>query len=95
MSAEVPNEVEVIEVVNTIEMSSMNNHTPKGEKDRERFGTYLGMADLAFLQLVEAGGNPDTVSMAASPGVRTSDGAPVVQVTFRAFRPAQTESTTK
>lgn len=95
MSTEEPNEVEVVEVVNTIEMSTMNEHAPKGEKDRERFGTYLGMADLAFLSLVEAGADPDTVSMAAAPGVRTSDGTPVVQVTFRGFRPAQPQSPTK
>lgn len=94
MSAEAPL-VEVIEVVNTVELSMLDGHAPKGTADRERVGMILGMADLAFLSLTEAGCDPDTVSLAASPGVRASDGADVVQVTFRAFRPVQPESTAK
>lgn len=88
-------EVEVIEVVNTIETSVLDSHGEKGTNDRERVGVYLGMADLAFLSLVEAGGDPDTVSLAVAPGVRASDGVPVVQVVFRAFRPAQPSTATE
>lgn len=88
-------EVEVIEVVNTIETALLDSRGKKGTNDRERVGVFLGMADLAFASIVEAGGDPDTVSMAAAPGVRSSDGAPVVQVTLRAFRPTQTPSATK
>lgn len=77
---------DLIQVVNTIPATTLE----KAADARERVGVYLGMADLAFLSLIEAGGEPDTVSMALAPGTRKETGAPVIVATFSALKPVET-----
>lgn len=78
--------MDVLQVVNTIPTATLD----QAENPRDRMGVFLGMADLAFTDLIEAGGEPDTVSMALAPGTRESDGVPVIVATFSAFRPTET-----
>lgn len=84
--------MDVLEVVNTISVEVLNRSaTPAG-----RVGVFLGMADLAFQDLLAAGCEPDTVSMALAPGTRKGEGdepdVPVIVATFRAFKFTEPET---